>query len=155
MRLATTQARQIITFAHSRVHSADPPMIYPSPLCIVLPCPPPSLTLRGSLPPLPLFIQHCFFGTVLIIIRGVTPTSMIAQRLLLADSRQAGREIVRSFLRFTRYIPFVRRNADTIPTLVNLAVSSASLMSRSRLTAPRRSSLMDLEGNRSFCFTDL
>ena len=131
MRLAATHARQIITFAHSRVHTAIPSTISRSPVL--------SFLLHPYLP-LSAFLLH-----VLIIIRGATPTSTIAQRLLLADSRQGGREIVPIVSSFHAFHPVRPQKRGYDSTVVNLAASSAALMSRSRLTStsPR---LRDISG---------
>lgn len=95
LRLATTHARQNIMFVHSRMHTFihrkkehTQRQKEKSYLSFFLSCPLPDLSTS------PVY--------VLIIIYGATPTSTIAQRLLLADS-QLGRSrnqlIVSSFAR--------------------------------------------------------
>lgn len=85
--------------------------------------------------PSPSFLPAAFLLHVLIIIRGATPTSTIAQRLLLADSRQGGREILPIVSSFHAFHPVRPQKRGYDSAVVNLAASGAALMSRSRLTS--------------------
>lgn len=96
LRFATTHARQNIMFVHSRMHTYSSIVskegTHTEAKREVL-----SLFLSSPLPDLSTSSVY-----VLIIIYGATPTSTIAQRLLLADSqlgRSRNQPIVSSFVR--------------------------------------------------------